>query len=69
VAIQAQIQALLAGEAVAREEGGGTEESNTGSYIEIASYQFLAEKVGRFITACRLYLRMRIRGITMEEWI
>ena len=28
-----------------------------------------AEKVGRFITACRLYLRMRIRGITVEEWI
>jgi len=27
------------------------------------------EKVGRFITACRLYSRMRIRGITVEEWI
>ena len=42
---------------------GATEESNTGSNIEVAKalvFNRKAEKVGGFITAYRLYLRMRM---------
>jgi len=28
-----------------------------------------AEKVGEFITACRLYLRMKMREATVEEQV
>jgi len=54
-------------------EGVGTiEESNTESNIEMAKPPVFNGKVGRvggFITACKLYLRMRIRGATVEEQI
>ena len=61
-AIQAQIQALLAGGAdgaggqVEREEGRGG--------AEVAKPQIFdgtLAKVGGFITACKLYIRMRLR--------
>jgi len=70
VAMQMQIQALIAGGGVAG--GKSTEESNTGSNIEVAKplvFNREAERVGGFITACRLYLRMRMREATMEEQV
>jgi len=51
---------------------GTTEESNTGSNIEVAKalvFNRKAEKVGGFITAYRLYLKMRMRGVMVEEQI
>jgi len=69
-AMQAQIQALLA----AGGGGGGVERgttgSNTGSHIEVAKpaiFNGEAGKVGGFVMACRLYLRMKIREATVEE--
>jgi len=69
VAMQAQIQALIAGGAVA---GRGMEGSNTGSYMKMAKllvFNREAGKVGGFITACKLYLRMKMREAMMEEQI
>ena len=70
MAMQVQIQALIAGEAVAG--GGAIEGSNTGSNIEVAKppvFNGEAERVGGFIMACKLYLRMRMRGAAIEEQI
>jgi len=67
--MQAQIQALLAGGAggqVGREEGRG---------VEVAKPQIFdgtLAKVGGFIAACKLYIRMRLRGESVEgqvQWI
>ena len=69
VAMQAQIQALIAGGAVAGREMEG---SNTGSYMEMAKllvFNREAGKVGGFITVCRLYLRMKMREAMVEEQI
>ena len=71
--MQAQIQALL----VAGEEGaGGTERgmmrSNMGPQVEVAKpaiFNGEAGKVGGFVTACRLYLRMKMREATIEEQV
>jgi len=63
--MQVQIQALLA----AIEEGT-TKEPNTGFSIKMAKppvFNGEAGRVGGFITACWLYLRMKIRGETVEE--
>ena len=70
VAMQAQIQALIAGGAVAGR--GALEESNIGPNMEIAKPPVFNGKVGRvegFITAYRLYLRMKMREATVEEQI
>jgi len=69
-AIQAQIQALLA----AQGAGAGREAmgSNMGSHMEVAKpaiFNGEAAKVGGFITACRLFLRMKMRGSTVEEQV
>jgi len=72
-AIQIQIQALLAertegGEARPREKGRGGE-------AEVAKPQIFDEtlaKVGGFILACKLYIRMRLRKDLVEgqvQWI
>jgi len=69
--MQVQIQALLAGGAdgqVEREEG-------TGGGAEVAKPQIFdgtLTKVGEFIAACKLYIRMRLRGESVErqvQWI
>ena len=70
--MQVQIQALLAGGAggeAPREEGrerGG---------VEVAKPQIFdgsPAKVGRFISVCKLYIRMRLRGESVEgqvQWV
>jgi len=69
--MQAQIQALLA----AAEEagtGGATTRFNSGSHMEVAKpaiFNGEAGKVGGFIMACRLFLRMKLRGATVEEQV
>jgi len=65
--MQVQIQALLAvqgGAGVGREATG----SNVGSHMEVAKpaiFNGEAVKVGSFITACRLFLRMKMRGAVL----
>ena len=69
--MQVQIQALLAaqGGVGAGEAAMG---SNMRSHIEVAKpaiFNGEAGRVGEFITACRLYIKIRLRGNTMEEQI
>ena len=64
--MQVQIQALLAA------TGGTATGSNTGPHMEVAKLAIFnreAGKVGGFITACRLFLRMKLRGATVEEQV
>jgi len=68
-AMQAQIQALLA---AGGGEVGGAERGTTGPKVEVATLAIFngeAGKVGGFITACRLFLRMKLRGAIVEEQI
>ena len=69
--MQVQIQALLTAQG-----GAGTGEeatgSNMGSHMEVAKpaiFNREAGKVGGFITACRLFLKMKLRGATVEEQV
>jgi len=72
--MQVQIQALLAGgagvdRAVA---GSGAEGSNMGSHIEMAwppVFNGETGRVGGFITACKLYLKMKMRETIVEEQV
>jgi len=69
-AMQAQIQALLAAGG-----GGGIGEAERGTArpkVEVATpaiFNGEAGKVGGFVTACRLYLRMKMREATVEEQV
>jgi len=69
VTMQAQIQALLAGGA------GGREERREGGGVEVAKPQIFdgtSVKVGGFISAYKLYIRMRMRGETVKgqvQWM
>jgi len=57
------------GEGGRRGEEGG---SNMGSHMEVAKpaiFNGEAGKVGGFITACRLYLKMKMRGTSVEEQV
>ena len=66
-----QIQALIIEGAPAGVESTA-EGSNKGSNIEIAKppvFNREASKVGDFIIACRLYLRMRMRRVMVEKQI
>jgi len=72
-AMQAQIQALLvaAGAGAGREEWAAPE-VNRGYQMEVAKpaiFSGKAGKVGGFITAYRLYLRMKMRETTVEEQV
>ena len=52
--------------------GRGAEGFNAGSHMEVAKppvFNREVGKVGGFIIACRLYLRMKMREITVEEQI
>ena len=69
--MQAQIQALLAAAGGAGGERGAVG-PNTGSHMEVAKpaiFNGEAERVGGFITACRLYIKMKLRGNMVEEQI
>jgi len=67
--MQVQIQVLP----TAVWEGEETaKELNTKSNTEVAKplvFNGEAEKVGKFITACKLCSRMKMRGISVEEQI
>ena len=70
-AMQAQIQALLVAQGGAG-AGGEAVGSNMGSHLEVAKpaiFNREVEKVGGFITACRLFLRMKLRGTSVEEQV
>ena len=69
--MQAQIQALLAAAGGAGGERGGMG-PNTGSHMEVAKpaiFNGEAGRVGGFIMACRLYIKMKLRGNTVEEQV
>jgi len=69
--MQAQIQALLAVQEGAGAGGAGTG-PNARPQMEVAKpaiFNGEAGKVGGFIMACRLYLRMKLRGTTIEEQV
>jgi len=66
-----QQQALLAVTGGA-EIGEGATGSNTGSHMEVAKLAIFngeAGKVGGFIMVCRLFVRMKLRGTTVEEQV
>jgi len=70
--MQVQIQALLAGGAGAGTAERATMGSNLGSYVEVAKpaiFNGEAGKMGGFVTACRLYLRMKMRETMVEEQV
>jgi len=75
--MQAQIQVLLAGGVGGgnREGEGGSKEVGRGRGIEVAKLQIfdgMSSKVTGFITACKLYIRMRMREELVEgqvQWI
>ena len=52
--------------------GGAAAETNAGSYMEVAKpaiFNGEAGQVGGFISAYKLYIKMRLRGNTVEEQI
>ena len=62
-----QIQALLVAQ-----RGVGVGGEARGSHMEVAKpaiFNGEAAKVGGFITACRLFLKMKLRGATVEEQV
>jgi len=69
--MQAQIQALLAQAGGAGRERGTTG-SNMGFHMEVAKpaiFNREAGRVGGFIMACRLYIKMKLRGNMVEEQV
>ena len=65
--MQAQIQALLA-----QAGGAGAERGAMGPQMEVAKpaiFNGEAGRVGGFITACRLYIKMKLKGNTVEEQV
>ena len=69
--MQVQIQALLAAQRGAG-AAGETIGSNMGSHMEVAKpaiFNGEAAKVRGFIMACRLFVRMKLRGRTVEEQV
>jgi len=71
-AMQVQIQALLVATGGAGSAERGAMGSNTGPHMEVAKpaiFNREAGKVGGFVIACRLYLRMKMREATVEEQV
>ena len=69
--MQIQIQALMAG-GVAKGAERAREKSNIGSNIKMAKPPMFnrdISRIGGFITVCRLYLRMKMKEVTVEEKI
>jgi len=69
-AMQAQIQTLLAAQGGAGQ--GAVTGSNAGPQMEVAKPAIFSREVGRiggFITVCRLYIKMRLRGNMVEEQV
>ena len=69
--MQVQIQTLLAAQE-GTGVGGEAVESNMRSHMEVAKLAIFnreAGKVGGFITACRLFLRMKLRRNTVKEQV
>jgi len=69
--MQVQIQALLVVQGGAG-AGGEARGSNMESHIEVAKpaiFNGKAAKVGGFITACRLFVRMKLRETSVEEQV
>ena len=69
--MQMQIQALLAAQGGAG-TGGIAMGSNTGPYMEVAKPAIFNRKVGKvggFIMVCRLFIRMKLRGMSVEEQV
>ena len=67
--MQAQIQALITGGAGAER---GVTGSNMGPQMEVAKPSIFngeAERVGGFITVCRLHLRIKMKEATVEEQV
>ena len=67
--MQVQIQALLVAQEGAE---GATTGPNVGSHMEVAKpaiFNREAGRVGGFILACRLYIKMKLRGNTVEEQV
>ena len=65
--MQAQIQALLA--AQGGTGGGVATGTNAGSHMEVAKpaiFNGEAARVGGFISACKIYIRNKLRGETVE---
>ena len=70
-AIQAQIQALLAG-GVGGQEGRQEGRNGGGEVAKPQIFDGSLAKVGGFISACKLYIRMRMQGESVEgqvQWI
>ena len=71
--MQVQIQALLVVQGRAGAGAGGLVTGpNTGPHMEVAKpaiFNREAEKVGGFIIACRLFIRMKLRGTMVEEQV
>ena len=69
--MQVQIQALLAAQGGVG-AGGATTGSNMGSHMEVAKPAIFSREAGRvggFIMACRLYIKMRLKENTVEEQV
>jgi len=69
--MQVQIQALLAQAGGAGGERG-TMGPNIGSHMEVAKpaiFNREAGRVGGFIMACRLYIKIKLRENTVEEQV
>jgi len=70
--MQVQIQALLAAGGAGGGGTGGEERRTMGAKVEVATpatFNGEAGKVGGFVMACRLYLRMKMREGTVEEQV
>jgi len=70
--MQVQIQALLAATRGVGSTERGAMGSNMGPHMEVAKLAIFngeTGKVGGFVIACRLYLRMKMREATVEEQV